>query len=364
MALEAISGSLEQNQVPANIVADERLDTRALIQGLVGYRVPNRWRALFELGVTAGLLVLCWSLMWLSLGVGYWLTLLLAVPAAGFLVRLFMIQHDCGHGSFFPERPANDWVGRMLGVLTFTPYDYWKRNHAMHHATSGNLDRRGVGDILTLTAEEYRARSSLGRLLYRIYRSPFVMFGIGPAYLFFLQHRLPFDQMRGGWRPWLSTTATNAGIALLAGVAILFIGVWPFLAIQVPVMLLAASIGVWLFYVQHQFEHVVWSRSGTWALPEAALFGSSHYDLPAPLRWLTANIGVHHVHHLCSRIPFYRLGKVLRDYPQLRAIGRLTFVDSIRSVRLTLWDEARQKLVSFREAAMADRSARAAVKSV
>ncbi|HEV2650979.1 MAG TPA: fatty acid desaturase [Rhizomicrobium sp.] len=314
------------------------------------YREASRGRASFELGLTAGLLVLNWFLMWLSLDVGYWLTLLLAVPAAGFLVRLFLIQHDCGHGAFFPHKALNDWVGRVLGVLTLTPYDYWKRNHAVHHATSGDLDRRGVGDILTLTVDEYRSRSAISRLAYRIYRSPLVMFGIGPAYLFLLQHRLPFEQMRGGWRPWISAIATNAGIALVTGVMILLVGVWPFIAVHLPLMLIAASIGVWLFYVQHQFESVVWTRGSDWTSPEAAILGSSHYDLPGVLRWFTANIGLHHVHHLSSRIPFYRLGQVLRDHPHLRTIGRVTIRQSLSSVRLTLWDEARQRLVSFREA--------------
>ena len=333
-------------------------DGRALVQELIRYREPNRLRSVFELSVTVGALLTNWGLMWLSLSVGYWLTLLLAIPAAGFLVRLFMIQHDCGHGSFFRGRLANDWIGRALGVLTFTPYDYWKRSHAIHHATSGNLDRRGIGDISTLTVSEYLSRSWLGRLAYRTYRNPFVMFGVGPAYLFFLQHRLPFDQMRAGWRPWVSTIATNTGIALVACVMIWFVGILPFIEVHLPIMLLAASIGVWLFYVQHQFEDVAWTRGGDWALHDAALAGSSHYDLPAVLRWFTANIGVHHVHHLCSRIPYYRLRQVLRDYPQLRGVGRVTLWQSLGSIRLTLWDETRQKLVSFREAARAYRAER------
>ncbi len=329
----------------------QALNAQSLLQSLVRYRKPSWRRASFELAVTAGALSLSWLLMWLSMGIGYWLTLLLALPTAFFLVRLFMIQHDCGHGSFFRNRYLNDWVGRSLGVLTFTPYDYWKRNHSIHHATSGNLGRRGIGDIWTLTVAEYVSRSYFGRLAYRAYRNPIVMFGIGPAFLFFLQHRLPVGQMRGGWRPWVGTLATNAGIALLAGVMIWLVGLGPFLAIHLPVLLLAASIGVWLFYVQHQFEDVAWASEGDWAMPEAALRGSSYYDLPAMLRWLTANIGVHHVHHLCSRIPSYRLRQVLHDYPELRAIGRVTLGQSLRSIRLTLWDETRRKLVTFREAA-------------
>ena len=323
--------------------------SRSLAQDLAHYRDANWSRAAFELAVTAGLLIASWVAMWFSLGVGYWLTLLLAVPAAGFLVRLFMIQHDCGHGAFFPNRLANDWTGRILGMFTFTPYDYWKRNHTIHHATSGNLDRRGTGDILTLTVAEYRLRSAWGRFCYRAYRHPLVLFGVGPAFLFFLQHRVPVGQMRGGLRPWISTIATNAGIALLAAAMIWLVGSGAFFAVHLPVMLLAASVGVWLFYVQHQFERVEWSRDGAWTLHGAALAGSSHYDLPAVLRWFTANIGVHHVHHLSSRIPFYRLRAVLRDHPQLHGFGRVTLAQSLGTVRLALWDEAKQALVSFRE---------------
>jgi omega-6 fatty acid desaturase (delta-12 desaturase) len=320
-----------------------------LIQNLTAYRRSSWSRSTFELVTTLGLLIASWAAMWISLNVGYWLTLLMAIPVAGFLVRLFMIQHDCGHGAFFPNRFANDWTGRILGVLTFTPYDYWKRNHALHHATSGNLDRRGTGDILTLTVDEYLACSPWGRFCYRAYRNPLVMFGIGPAFLFFLQHRLPVGQMRGGLRPWISAIATNVGIASLACLMIWLIGSGALLAVHLPVMLLAASMGVWLFYVQHQFEQVAWARNPDWKLHDAALSGSSHYDLPAVLRWFTANIGVHHVHHLCSRIPFYRLRSVLCDHPRLRACGRVTLVQSLGSVRLALWDEAKQKLVSFRD---------------
>ena len=324
------------------------IDLKTLPQALARYRQPDPSRALFELAVTLLPLAGLWLLMWLSLGVGYWLTLLLAVPAAGLIVRLFMIQHDCGHGTFFGHKLANDWVGRVLGVFTLTPYDYWKRNHAIHHATSGNLDRRGVGDIDTLTVAEYQAKSRMGRLAYRCYRNVFVMFGIGPAWLFLLQHRLPFLQMRLGWRPWLSTMATNAGIAAFAALMIWLVGLGPFLAIHLPVTLAAASIGVWLFYVQHQFEQVEWQRDGDWSHAGGALAGSSYYDLPPVLGWFTANIGIHHVHHLNSRIPFYRLRQVLRDHPELTLAHRLTLRESLKSIRLALWCETRKKLVPFR----------------
>ena len=314
------------------------------------YCEPDAGRAILEVAVTAIPLVLLWTLMWLLLDVSYWLTLLLAVPAGGFLVRLFIIQHDCGHGAFFRSRAANSWVGRVLGVLTLTPYDYWKRNHAIHHATSSNLDRRGIGDIDMLTVEEYRGRGFWGRMLYRCYRSAPVMFVIGPAYMFFLQHRLPFHQMRDGWLPWISTMATNAAIALVAAAMIWLVGWAPFLMVHLPVMAIAASLGVWLFYIQHQFEGVAWARSKGWSHHDAAMSGSSHYDLPAVLQWITGNIGIHHIHHLNSRIPYYRLPRVMRDHPELGMVGRVTLLESLRSVRLSLWCERREKLVTFRAA--------------
>jgi omega-6 fatty acid desaturase (delta-12 desaturase) len=338
---------LKANHVPP---AAAFTDARAWTQNLARYRQPHNGRGVVEIAITILPLIALWVLVWAALDLGYWLSLLLAVPAAGFLVRLFMIQHDCSHGAFFRHRHANDWIGRIIGVLTLTPYGFWRRTHAMHHASSGNLGRRGFGDVDTLTVEEYRTRSRWGRLRYRLYRHPFIMFGIGPAYLFVLQHRLPVGMMRNGWQPWLSTMATNFAIALIAAILIWFIGVKAFLLVHLPIMLLASSIGVWLFYVQHQFEHTHWESEEEWKLHDAALHGSSHYDLPALLRWFTANIGVHHVHHLCSRIPCYRLPRALRDYPELRGLGRLTLVQSFRCVRLVLWDETQRRLVSFREA--------------
>jgi omega-6 fatty acid desaturase (delta-12 desaturase) len=237
----------------------------------------------------------------------------------------------------------------VIGVLTLTPYDFWRRTHAVHHATSGNLDRRGTGDIDTLTVHEYLALSRWRRLGYRIYRHPIIMFGLGLAFLFIVQHRLPVGLMRAGWQPWLSAMATNVAIAAVVATVIWLVGVVPFLIVHLPIMLLASSVGVWLFYVQHQFERTEWARDGAWNLQEAALHGSSYYDLPSVLRWFTANIGVHHVHHLCSQIPYYRLPLVLRDYPELGVTGRLTLLQSFRCVRLVLWDEGLQRLVSFDE---------------
>jgi omega-6 fatty acid desaturase (delta-12 desaturase) len=325
-------------------------DVRRSAQILKRYREPNHIRSTVEIVITFVPLATLWVMAWAALHFGYWwLCLLLAVPAAGFLVRLFMIQHDCSHGSFFRHRPANDWVGRAIGVVTLTPYDFWRHTHAIHHASSGHLERRGIGDVDTLTVQEYLSLSFWGRFCYRAYRNPLVMFGIGPAYLFILQYRLPVGLFRHGWQPWLSTMATNVAIAAVAAGLIWFIGVWPFLLIHLPIMLFAGSVGVWLFYVQHQFEMTFWAHEGGWSFEEAALYGSSHYDLPGILRWFTANIGVHHVHHLCSRIPYYRLPRVLRDHPELRGVSRLTLLQSFQCVRLVLWDERRRRLISFRE---------------
>lgn len=331
-------------------MSDGSIDAAALTRALLSYREPRLARSVAEIAVTAIPLVVLWVMMWASLHyVGFWLTLLLAVPAAGFLVRLFLIQHDCGHDAFFRRRATNDWVGRILGVLTLTPYDYWRRRHATHHATSGNLDGRGVGDITTLTVEEYLGRGRWGRFGYWLSRHPAVLFGIAPAYLFVLEQRLPIGLMRSGWSPWVSTMATNLAILALAAGLVWLVGIGPFLMVQVPIVLFAATAGVWLFFVQHQFEGTQWSEGDDWNHAQAALHGSSHYDLPGVLRWFSANIGVHHVHHLASRIPFYRLPEVLRSHPELRSLGRLTLWQSFACVRLALWDDSRRQLISFRE---------------
>ncbi|HTK34154.1 MAG TPA: fatty acid desaturase [Caulobacteraceae bacterium] len=324
-------------------------DLPAFARRLLRYRRPSAARGLFEIAVTAVPLAAISVAAWLAIGAHIWWGLLLILPAAAFLVRLFMIQHDCGHGAFFPSKPLNDWVGRVIGILTLTPYDYWGHSHAVHHATSGALDRRTLGGIDTLTVDEYLALPPLRRFGYRLYRHPAVMFGLGPAFVFLLQHRAPVGLMRHGWRPWVSVLATNLGIAALAVGLMAIFGVAPVLLVSLPSVVLAASIGVWLFFVQHQFEQTYWARAEGWNFQEAALRGSSHYDLPPVLRWFTANIGIHHVHHLNSRIPYYRLPQVLRDEPHLKGLGRLTLLDSLRCVGLSLWDEAGQRLISFRE---------------
>lgn len=327
-------------------------DIRKLSRALGSYREGNTSRSILELALSAAPFAALWVLMWFALDVSYWLCLLLAVPTAGFLIRLFIVQHDCGHGSFFKRRAANDWVGRVVGVLTLTPYDCWRRTHATHHGAVGDLEHRGVGDIETLTVREYQALSRRGRFRYRLYRHPAIMFGLIPAYLFLLHYRLPVGLMRKGWQPWLSAMATNAAIAASVGLMAWLVGAGPFLMIQGPVVLIAASVAVWLFYVQHQFEHTSWDDSATWRFHTAALHGSSYYALPPVLAWITGNIGVHHVHHMCSRIPSYRLSQVLRDYPDLTKIGRMTILQSLRCAMLALWDEQERRLISFRELRM------------
>jgi omega-6 fatty acid desaturase (delta-12 desaturase) len=326
-------------------------DAPPLREILAPYQRPNAWRSLAEIIMSGAPLAAIWFSAWLALGAGlWWLALLLSVPAAGFVVRLFMIQHDCGHRAFFETSWINDWTGRIMGVFTLTPYDCWRREHAIHHATSGDLDRRGIGAIETLTVEEYRALTPLKRFGYRLYRNPLVLFVLGPFYVFFLQQRLPIGLMKEGWRPWVSAMGTNLAVAATV-LAMLWFGGWQTIVfVYVPTLLLAASIGVWLFYVQHQFEDTYWARRPAWDATESALHGSSHYDLPLVLRWMTGNIGVHHVHHVSSRIPFYRLQTVLKQHPHLRDIGRISFLESIRLAGLTLWDEASQKLVSFSHA--------------
>ena len=330
--------------------ANDVQDARTWVRVLANYREPSHRRSALELLVTLVPFAALWGLSWWSLSVSYPLGAALAILNSAFLVRLFMIQHDCGHGSFFKSRAVSDWVGRALGVLTLTPYDVWRRTHSVHHASAGNLDKRGMGDVLTLTVAEYRALSPLGRLRYRLYRHPLVLFGLGPIYLFFVQNRLPLGLMRSGWKYWASAMGTNLALILLLGAVAYAGGPAPVLLVYLPTAVIAASIGVWLFYVQHQFEETSWDTDPDWQLQDAALHGSSHYVLPGVLRWFTANIGVHHVHHLQSRVPFYRLPEILRDHPRLDEAQRLTLGESLGCVRLQLWDDRSRRLVSFTDA--------------
>jgi acyl-lipid omega-6 desaturase (Delta-12 desaturase) len=283
-----------------------------------------------------------------------WLTFPLAVPAVFLLVRLFIIQHDCGHGSFFASRRANDLLGRTLGLLTLTPYVFWRRSHAIHHASSGRLDRRGAGDITTLTVREYQALSLIRRLLYRAYRHPIVLFGLGPFYMFIIRNRIPTGNPLRQRKVWGSILGTNAALAAIVMFTLLTVGGRAFLLAYLPVILLAASIGTWLFYVQHQFEHAYWANGADWDFHEAALQGSSFYDLPALLHWLTGYIGFHHIHHVCSKIPNYRLRDCFDQNPEFRDVRRLTMRASLKCAQLALWDEERQLLVPFRQTSPRD----------
>lgn len=323
---------------------------RDWMKHLSAYREPHHGRSLWEIVVSVGPLLGLWAAAILAIDASPWLAVIISIANGAFLVRAFMIQHDCGHGAFFRGRRANDWVGRCLGVLTFTPYEVWRRKHAIHHGTAGNLDERGTGDIPTLTVAEYRGLSRGGRCLYRLYRHPLFLFGVAPAYVFLIQNRLPFGLLRAGRRYWISALGTDAAIAGALALLVYLHGAAPLMLAILPTLLTGASIGMWLFYIQHQFEDTHWEHDPDWQLHDAALHGSSHYDLPPVLRWFTANIGIHHVHHLYSRIPFYRLPQVLRDHPGLAESQRMTLRESLRCARLHLWDETGKRLLSFAEA--------------
>jgi omega-6 fatty acid desaturase (delta-12 desaturase) len=306
-------------------------------------------KAWFQLVTTAGLLALNWFLMLKSLQLSYWLTLLLAIPAVGLQIRLFIFLHDCGHSSFFKSRKLNNAVGAVIGVVTLTPFAYWRRTHAIHHGTSGDLDRRGLGDVATITVKEYSARSWWGRLRYRIYRHPFVLLVIGPFYQFVLKQRLPLDIPRTWKREWASVMWTNLAIAAAVVAGWQLFGLQRFLLVQGPIILFSGTLGVWLFYIQHQFEDTYWREHKEWDFYRAGIEGSSLYDLPALLHWFTGNIGFHHVHHLAAAIPNYRLKKCFTEVSELHHVTRLTLWTSFRSARLHLWDEVSGRLVSFRQ---------------
>jgi acyl-lipid omega-6 desaturase (Delta-12 desaturase) len=313
---------------------------------LVGpYQTPAFWRSTWQVINTLVPYAALWYLMYLSLAVSYWITLPLAILAAGFQVRIFIIFHDCGHGSFFKSRKAAAVVGFITGVLTFTPYYHWRWQHACHHGTVGDLDRRGMGDVLTWTVQEYLEASRWKRFVYRLGRNPVVLFVLGPIYLFLIQHRLASP--KAGRRERRSVYWTNlALLGMVTGLSWL-LGIKAYLMIQLSLLVMAGAAGVWLFYVQHQFEGVYWARHGDWDFTTVALQGSSYYKLPKILQWFTGSIGFHHIHHLKPQIPNYNLEKCHKAVPLFQTVKPLTLFASLKSLTFRLWDEQRQKLVGY-----------------
>ena len=288
-----------------------------------------------------------WVAMYHSLKVSYWLTLALSLLAAGFLVRIFIIFHDCGHGSFFRSEKLNRLVGIPLGLLVFTPYHRWHRDHFIHHSTVGNLDKRGIGDVETLTVKEYLELSKWGKIKYRMYRHPLFLFGIAPILLFLIQHRIPKSYM--SFKQRMYVYLSNAAIVGTIFLLMWWIGWREYILIQLPIIYFASIAGVWLFYVQHQFDRVVWKRSQEWNYQSVALEGSSFLKLPSILQWFSGNIGYHHIHHLSPRIPNYKLQKCHEENEIFSSIKPLTFKEIMRAFKLRLWDEERNKLISFDE---------------
>ncbi len=309
------------------------------------YSKSDTPRAVWQLANTLIPYIGLWVLMILSLKVSYWLALPLCAIAAGFLMRMFIILHDCGHGSFFSSRRANDIVGFIAGVLVFTPYHYWTHRHAIHHATAGNLDKRGVGDVWTMTVREYRESTRWQRIKFRMYRTPFTMFILGPIYMFLIQHR--FAPPGSGPRWHLSVTWANLAILGVAVAMCSLIGWKAYVMLQLPVILMAAAAGVWMFYVQHQFEGVWWERDDKWDYLKASLRGSSFYKLPKLLQWFSGSIGFHHIHHLSPRIPNYFLERCHRENPLFQRVTALTILSSFKSIGLRAWDEDAGKLVGL-----------------
>jgi omega-6 fatty acid desaturase (delta-12 desaturase) len=318
---------------------------------LTPYRQGSTARAVWELASTLTLYAAGWVLMVLSLRVSYALTVAVAIPTAFLLVRVFILQHDCGHGSLFKSQRVADVVGTLLGVLTLTPYAFWKKTHAIHHATSGNLDARGYGDIDVLTVDEYQRLSPKKQRAYRIYRHPLILFVLGAVAYFVICYRaarlIPTKIPREWRRERASIWWTNLGAAIVVAAMVLLLGWRDLLLLYAPVLLVSSSLGVWLFYLQHQYEVAYWDSGANWDFEAAALQGSSYYKLPRVLHWFTGNIGYHHIHHLAPRIPFYRLPEVHAKHAELQQVPTLTIGASFRFASLTLWDEATRTLVSF-----------------
>ena len=310
------------------------------------YQVPSVWRATIQIVDTLGPYALLWCLMYWTLGISWWLTFGLAVLAGGLLVRVFIIFHDCGHGSFFKSRLANDITGFIAGMLTFTPYYHWRWEHSLHHATSGDLDRRGVGDIWTMTVQEYLESSRWKRFAYRLARNPIVLFVIAPALLFLVHQRFPSSKANPRERHsmWYMNLAI---LTLAAGLAWIF-GIKAYLLIQLTITMTAGTAGVWMFYVQHQFEDVYWERREDWDYTLAALHGSSFYKLPRILQWFSGNIGFHHIHHLSAKIPNYHLERCHKSHPLFQSVEPITVRTSLKSLTLRLWCETKRKLVGWK----------------
>ena len=312
---------------------------------VIRYQTPSIGRAIWQLVNTLVPYAVLWYLMYLSLSVSYWLAVPLAVLAGAFLVRTFIIFHDCGHGSFFKSQLANHIWGAITGVLTFTPYYHWRWEHAIHHSSSGDLDRRGTGDVWTLTVQEYLESSRWKRFSYRMVRNPFILFVLAPLFLFLIWQRIP--NPKASLRERFSVYWTNLALLVIAGGLIWAFGWKAYLLIQLIVLMVAGSSGVWLFYVQHQFEGVYWERGESWDYATAALKGSSFYKLPRLLQWFSGNIGFHHIHHLSSRIPNYHLEKCHEAEPLFQTVKPITLFASFKSFTFRLWDEQRRKLVGY-----------------
>lgn len=292
--------------------------------------------------------ILMWYLMYRSLEYPYWITLLLSLLATGFLVRIFIIFHDCGHRSFFVSNKVNVTVGKIMGLLAFTPYYKWHQQHAIHHATSANLDKRGIGDVWTMTVEEYNNASKGKRFFYRAFRNPYFMFTIGPVIVVFGQNRLTNKKMSK--KEKVNVYFTNLMLLLIAIIVSALIGIKGYLMIQIPIILIAHAIGIWLFYIQHQFDDVAWERDIKWDYKNSAITGSSFLKFPRILQWFTGNIGFHHVHHLSSKIPNYNLERCHNENEFFSQVKPIPFISTFRALKLSLWDEAARRLVSFRMA--------------
>ncbi len=317
-------------------------------ESLAPFEGPRLARSILDVATSVVPYLALTVLMYRALDTSYLLTLALAIPAAGFLVRTYIVFHDCTHGSFLPSKRANTWLGTGLGLLLFTTFAAWRHNHAVHHATAGDLDRRGVGDVATKSVAEYEAMTPRARFGYRLYRNPVVMFGLGPILGMVLQARLvPRDS-----RPRIRRAIVATNVALVVTIAALCVLIGPldYLLVQLPLVLLAGGTGIWLFYVQHQFEDVYWETGEQWSYAEAALRGSSYLRLPKVLQFFTGNIGLHHVHHLSARIPNYNLQRAHDANPIFNDVPTLTFADGIRAVRLKLYDEEQRRMVTYAQA--------------